>query len=119
MGMMDFIKRGGVALPDDGSHDCTYPSFIQNVLAANSHLSWPLLSSFLVSRPFFSLSSIPLFHFIHIFPLGSVFKIGLMGEECYGLAFKLSFLGCILALVLSVLAGVRREKMSKERRGAM
>ncbi|AAW44083.1 hypothetical protein CNBF0550 [Cryptococcus deneoformans B-3501A] len=65
MGMMDFIKRGGVALPDDGSHDC------------------------------------------------------LMGEECYGLAFKLSFLGCILALVLSVLAGVRREKMSKERRGAI
>ncbi|OWZ30885.1 hypothetical protein C347_04031 [Cryptococcus neoformans AD2-60a] len=65
MGMMDFIKRGGVTPPDDGSHDC------------------------------------------------------LVGEECYGLAFKLSFLGCILALGLSVLAGVRREKMSNERRSAI
>ncbi|KIR52421.1 hypothetical protein I315_05022 [Cryptococcus gattii Ru294] len=62
IGMINSIKRGGVALPDDGSHEC------------------------------------------------------LVGEECYGSAFKLSLLGCTLALGLSVLAGVRREKMSKERR---
>lgn len=26
IGMMDSIKRGGIALPDDGSHECTYLS---------------------------------------------------------------------------------------------
>lgn len=65
--------------------------------------------------PLLSFSSPPFSRFIHT-SLDSVPKIGLMGEECYGSAFKLSLLGCTLALGLSVLAGVRREKMSKERR---
>lgn len=106
--MMDSIKRGGVVPPDDGSHECTYLSFTLN--ARRLTLIFPDLALLL----FFSSPPFP--RFIHIFSLDSVPEIGLVGEECYGSAFKLSLLGCTLALGLSVLAGVRREKMSKERR---
>lgn len=106
--MINSIKRGGVALPDDGSHECRYLSFTMNVLRLT--LIFPDLA------PLLSFSSPPFPRFIHAFSLDLVPKIGLVGEECYGSAFKLSLLGCTLALGLSVLAGVRREKMSKERR---
>ncbi|WVQ83780.1 hypothetical protein IAT38_005924 [Cryptococcus sp. DSM 104549] len=43
----------------------------------------------------------------------------LVGEECYGTAFKVSLLACVLALALSVIAGLRRERKSRERRKAM
>ncbi|WWD21864.1 hypothetical protein CI109_106352 [Kwoniella shandongensis] len=59
------MKRGGMVLPDDGSHDC------------------------------------------------------LVGEACYGTAFKISTAGTLLALGLSVWAGFRRERISRERRKAM
>lgn len=60
--MMDFIKRGGVTPPDDGSHDCTYTSSIQNALR--------LTLIFSVLSPLFSLSSIS-------FPFHSRLLIGL------------------------------------------
>ncbi|KAK8846547.1 hypothetical protein IAR55_005633 [Kwoniella newhampshirensis] len=43
----------------------------------------------------------------------------LVGEQCYGTAFKISTAGTLLALGLSVLAGIRRERLSRERRKAM
>lgn len=36
----------------------------------------------------------------------------LLGAACYATAFKLSALGCVAALVLAVIAGVRRERRS-------
>ncbi|WWC87403.1 uncharacterized protein L201_002292 [Kwoniella dendrophila CBS 6074] len=43
----------------------------------------------------------------------------LVGEECYGTAFKISTIGTLIAFVLSIWAGIRREKISRERRKAM
>ncbi|OCF33961.1 hypothetical protein I316_04307 [Kwoniella heveanensis BCC8398] len=43
----------------------------------------------------------------------------LVGEDCYGTAFKFTLLGSVVALCLSVWAGVRRERYSRERRKAM
>ncbi|WVF70375.1 hypothetical protein IAT40_005165 [Kwoniella sp. CBS 6097] len=43
----------------------------------------------------------------------------LVGEECYGTAFKFTLLGTVVALGLSVWAGIRRERYSRERRKAM
>ncbi|WVR04228.1 hypothetical protein IAU60_001228 [Kwoniella sp. DSM 27419] len=43
----------------------------------------------------------------------------LVGEECYNAAFTVSTLGTVLALVLSVWAGLRRERSSRARRAAM
>nr|XP_018266005.1 uncharacterized protein I303_02383 [Kwoniella dejecticola CBS 10117]OBR88163.1 hypothetical protein I303_02383 [Kwoniella dejecticola CBS 10117] len=43
----------------------------------------------------------------------------LVGEECYGTAFKISTIGTLVALALSVWAGFRREKLSNERRKSM
>ncbi|WVQ97537.1 hypothetical protein IAU59_004651 [Kwoniella sp. CBS 9459] len=43
----------------------------------------------------------------------------LVGEECYGTAFKVTLLGAVVALCLSVWAGLRRERYSRERRKAM
>ncbi|WRT65267.1 uncharacterized protein IL334_002210 [Kwoniella shivajii] len=43
----------------------------------------------------------------------------LVGEECYGSAFKVSAISTLIALGLSVWAGFRRERISKERRKAM
>lgn len=40
----------------------------------------------------------------------------LIGVDCYALAFKVSALGCIVALGLSVFAGIRRQRLSSERK---
>ncbi|WWC67450.1 uncharacterized protein I206_101358 [Kwoniella pini CBS 10737] len=40
----------------------------------------------------------------------------LVGEECYGIAFKISTIGNLIALALSIWVGIRREKISKERK---
>lgn len=40
----------------------------------------------------------------------------LLGVKCYATAFKLSALGCIVALVLAIIAGVRRERRSHRSR---
>ncbi|ODN74856.1 hypothetical protein L202_07161 [Cryptococcus amylolentus CBS 6039] len=40
----------------------------------------------------------------------------LVGNHCYTAAFQLSSLACVLALGLSLVAGVRRERMGRERR---
>ncbi|ODN91358.1 hypothetical protein L198_05869 [Cryptococcus wingfieldii CBS 7118] len=40
----------------------------------------------------------------------------LVGNQCYTTAFQLSSLACVLALGLSLWAGVRRERMGRERR---
>lgn len=40
----------------------------------------------------------------------------LLGAQCYATAFRVSALGCVIALGLSVYAGMRRERKSAERR---
>lgn len=40
----------------------------------------------------------------------------LLGASCYATAFKISALGCLVALGLSIYAGLRRERKSAERR---
>lgn len=39
----------------------------------------------------------------------------LLGAACYTTAFKLSSLGCVVALILSIIAGVRRERRAHRR----
>ncbi|KAK6904259.1 hypothetical protein I203_107775 [Kwoniella mangroviensis CBS 8507] len=43
----------------------------------------------------------------------------IVGEECYGSAFKISTIGTLIALGLSVWAGFRRERIARERRKAV
>ncbi|WVW79010.1 hypothetical protein I302_100973 [Kwoniella bestiolae CBS 10118] len=43
----------------------------------------------------------------------------IVGEECYGSAFKISTIGTLIALALSIWAGFRRENISRERRRAV
>lgn len=40
----------------------------------------------------------------------------LKGKDCYATAFRISALACVIALVLSIIAGIRRERMGAERR---
>lgn len=44
---------------------------------------------------------------------------GLLGSRCYITAFKISSLGCFVAFLLSILAGVKRERMNRERKRIM
>jgi hypothetical protein len=39
--------------------------------------------------------------------------LGLIGTACYSSAFKLSLLACTAAFILSIIAGVRRERLRK------
>lgn len=39
----------------------------------------------------------------------------LIGAKCYATAFKLSSLGCVVALILAIIAGVRRERRAHRR----
>lgn len=40
----------------------------------------------------------------------------LVGRECYATAIRVSALACVVALLLSVIAGLRRERTAAERR---
>ncbi|GMK57695.1 hypothetical protein CspeluHIS016_0405290 [Cutaneotrichosporon spelunceum] len=43
----------------------------------------------------------------------------LVGRDCYATAIRVSAVACVLALILSVIAGIRRERASAARRGRL
>jgi hypothetical protein len=40
----------------------------------------------------------------------------IIGVQCYAAAFRISAIGCVIALLLSIIAGIRRERLSAERK---
>lgn len=40
----------------------------------------------------------------------------IIGVQCYTAAFRISAIGCVIALILSLIAGIRRERLSAERK---
>jgi hypothetical protein len=40
----------------------------------------------------------------------------IIGVQCYAAAFRISAIGCVIALILSIIAGIRRERLAAARK---